>query len=276
MTLAAVAQLNSSGSILKNLAICKELISQAAAKGAKCIFFPEASDFIAHNSDEAIELTNHPDCSKFIRDVRESATKHSIFVNICVHEPSKVKNKLLNSSLFIEPLHGEIISRYSKAHLFDVEIKNGPTLKESNTTLRGEAILPPCKTPLGKVGSAICFDIRFPEQAIKLRNMGAHIITYPSAFTEKTGAAHWEVLLRARALDSQCYVIAPAQGGKHNEKRASYGHSMIVDPWGTVIAQYSDISSPNGLIFADLDLNLVDHVRTYIPLLRRNDLYPTI
>ncbi|WBW72995.1 bis(5'-adenosyl)-triphosphatase Nit1 [Schizosaccharomyces osmophilus] len=275
MSLAAVAQITSTSNILKNAKICKDLIAEAASKGAKCVFFPEASDYIAHNSSEALELSRHPDCSAFVKQICAEAKQHSIYVQIGVHEPSSFENKLLNSSLLIVPDKG-IVQRYNKAHLFDVDIANGPVLKESNSTVPGNAILPPFETPLGKVGSAICFDLRFPEHALKLRNMGADIITYPSAFTQKTGAAHWEVLLRARALDAQSYIFAAAQGGSHNEKRASYGHAMIVDPWGTTIAQYSDLASPNGLIFANIELNLVEHVRKFIPLLRRNDLYPVI
>ena len=181
--------------------------------------------------------------------------------------------------------NGEITQKYQKLHLFDVEIEGGPVLKESNSVERGSKIEDPFSTPLGKVGHLICFDLRFPEPSLALRNRGAQIITYPSAFTVPTGKAHWETLLRARAIETQSYVIAAAQCGAHNEAgtRRSYGHSMIVDPWGKVVAELGgeEDEKRRGLdvgeiATAEIDLEYLEKVRREVPLLRRTDVYPEI
>ena len=177
--------------------------------------------------------------------------------------------------------------RYQKLHLFDVDIKNGPILKESNSVEAGKALLDPFDTEIGKVGLLICFDLRFPEPGLALRRRGAQILTFPSAFTVPTGRAHWETLLRARAIETQSYVIAAAQSGKHNEEgtRRSYGHSMIVDPWGRVVAELGGEGegqegggnlSVGEIAVADIDLRIVEKVRAEMPLLRRTDVYPDI
>lgn len=132
----------------------------------------------------------------------------------------------------------------------------------------GTALLAPFDTPVGKLGSAICYDIRFPELALRLRSLGAEVIVFPSAFTVRTGPAHWEVLARARAIDTQCYVVMAALTGKHDAegKRQSYGHSLIVDPWGTVLAQAPDVDTGPRIITADIDLSVLKTVRENMPL----------
>ena len=137
---------------------------------------------------------------------------------------------------------------------------------ESRSTQPGKTIVSPFPTPLGKVGLAICYDLRFPEMALQLRRLGADILTFPSAFTTRTGAAHWEILLRSTAVQTQCYVIAAAQVGKHDAegKRQSYGHAMVVDPWGSVVAQCSDIPRPDregDFCLAEIDLDRIESLR---------------
>lgn len=139
----------------------------------------------------------------------------------------------------------------------------------SNTVEKGFSILAPFETPVGRLGMAICFDLRFPEMSLALKRQNSQIITYPSAFTIPTGRAHWEVLLRARAIETQTYVIAAAQAGVHNEKRSSYGHSMIVSPCGTVLAQLDGDGQEPQIATAEIDLDLVEKVRESMPLLRR-------
>ncbi|NWI16400.1 NIT1 amidase, partial [Crypturellus soui] len=170
---------------------------------------------------------------------------------------------------------GRRAAAYRKTHLCDVELEGRVSMRESSFTNAGAEIVPPVSTPAGKLGLAICYDLRFPELSQALRRAGADILTFPSAFTTTTGSAHWEVLLRARAIESQCYVVAAAQTGRHHEQRASYGHSLVVDPWGAVVAQCSD--GP-GLCFAEIDLELVQRVRREMPVQshRRPDLYGTV
>jgi predicted amidohydrolase len=161
---------------------------------------------------------------------------------------------------------GEIVESYRKLHLFDVHIENGPILMESNTTLAGNRIPTIVDTPVGKLGCATCYDLRFPEYSQRLRQDGAEILAYPSAFTVKTGQAHWEVLLRARAIETQCYVVAAAHAGQHNEKRASYGHAMVVDPWGTIVATCQDNTNEPTLCYASIDLEYLESIRTAMPV----------
>ena len=173
-------------------------------------------------------------------------------------------------------------------HLFDVDIPNGPRLMESSATEKGNKsnlfdiflfsslilVVKVATTPLGELGLAICYDVRFPEQSQLLRRYGAQMICYPSAFTPLTGAAHWEVLLRARAIETQCYVIAPAQIGDHHSKRSSYGHGMIIDPWGRILAQ-CDPSKELDVVTADINLQELEKIRRNMPVFehRRGDVY---
>ncbi|KAK6052185.1 hypothetical protein COOONC_10309 [Cooperia oncophora] len=143
---------------------------------------------------------------------------------------------------------------------------------ESEFSKGGDRMVPPVDTPVGRLGLSICYDLRFPELALYNRYKGAEILSYPSSFTLNTGLAHWEPLLRSRAIETQCYVVAAAQTGKHNEKRSSYGHSMVIDPWGAVIAQCSERID---MCFAEIDLSYVDELRKMQPVFahRRSDLY---
>lgn len=150
-------------------------------------------------------------------------------------------------------------------HLFDVDVPNGPVLMESRTTAPGDKLVV-CDSPAGRLGLTVCYDLRFPEvyQALTWA-MGAKVLLVPSAFTKVTGAAHWELLLRARAVECQAYVIAAAQAGKHNEKRESYGHSLIVDPWGVVVGRLDDPQA-TGIAVAELDFDALEAVRQKMPI----------
>ncbi|XP_039695832.1 deaminated glutathione amidase isoform X3 [Pteropus medius] len=170
---------------------------------------------------------------------------------------------------------GSVVATYRKTHLCDVELPGQGPMHESNSTMPGPGLESPVSTPAGKIGLAICYDMRFPELSLALAQAGAEILTYPSAFGSVTGPAHWEVLLRARAIETQCYVVAAAQCGRHHEKRASYGHSMVVDPWGTVVARCSE--GP-GLCLARIDLSYLRQLRQHLPVFqhRRPDIYGSL
>lgn len=157
--------------------------------------------------------------------------------------------------------------------MFDIEIPNGPCIKESQGTIPGDHIISPVNTPVGKLGLCICYDVRFPEQSTLLRRLGAELISYPSAFTMKTGSAHWEVLLKARAIETQTFVIAAAQVGNHNSKRTSYGHSLVIDPWGNILAACEE--KENHTANALIDLEFLKSIRIQMPIEdhKRHDVY---
>ncbi|KAJ4353324.1 Carbon-nitrogen hydrolase [Didymosphaeria variabile] len=229
-----------------NLSQCTTLIQKASAAGAKALFLPEASDYIASGkASETVSLAKPVETSEFVIGIQEQAKKQKLPVNVGVHEPTASGGKVKNTLLWIDA-EGQITHRYQKLHLFDVEIKDGPILKESNGVERGSRIEDPVDTPVGKV-------------------------------------AHWETLLRARAIETQSYVIAAAQVGCHNEERTrrSYGHSMIVDPWGKVLAELGGEEDEKGrgldvgeIALAEIDLEYLEKVRREVPLLRRTDVYP--
>jgi deaminated glutathione amidase len=231
------------------------------------LFLPEASDFVAEK-EQAKDLAQSID-GDFIQRIRTECQRNSIHVSIGVHE--QVGAKTFNSNVMIDS-NGNIAGIYRKLHLFDVSVPNGPILMESSSTEPGQLWVPPITTSFGRVGLGICYDVRFPEFSTLLQKQGVDIITYPSAFTIKTGKAHWEVLLRARAIETQSFVIAAAQFGKHTRNRESYGHAMIVDPWGEVLVE---CSPQEPLRFAEIDLVLLQDIRAKMPVLthRRNDIY---
>lgn len=157
-----------------------------------------------------------------------------------------------------------------------MDIKGGTQILESETTVAGDTLLDPIETPAGKLGMLTCYDIRFGEVSQIMRARGADLIAYPSAFTVRTGAAHWEPLLRGRAIETQTYVIGAAAGGQHSESRASWGHAMVVDPWGTVVAQCNDISPDDpSYCLAEVDLEAMSRIRMQMPVdkQRRHDVY---
>ena len=219
--------------------------------------------------------------------LQHEARASRLLINVGIHEPADCGAKVKNTLVWIDE-HGHITSRYQKLHLFDVDLPGGPVLKESHGVEAGPEIVPPVHTPVGRLGMMICFDLRFPEMALRLRRQGAQLLVYPSAFTVPTGKAHWETLLRARAIESQAYVVAAAQCGRHNAKRVSYGDSIVVGPWGDVLARSDAVDDADAevegregvrepqLLTVDLDLALVEKVRREVPLLRRTDVYPEV
>lgn len=269
MTLAAIGQLTSTASLTRNGQAAAKLIKQAALKGARAIFLPEASDYITGTAAHSIELAQPVDQSPFIAEIRQAladtAESTPIYVSVGIHEPTDSGNRVKNTLLWLDPT-GKVMNRYQKIHLFDVEVANGPILRESQSVEAGSEVMAPFESPLGRIGAGICYDMRFPEHALSLRTQGAEILLFPSAFTVKTGEAHWHLLSRSRAVDNQCYVINAAQVGVHDfeGKRESYGHALVVNPWGEVIAEATD--KREQVIFADIDLDALAKVRVNMPL----------
>ncbi|KAK6454359.1 nitrilase superfamily member [Scheffersomyces xylosifermentans] len=295
----AVGQLCSSSNLSHNARVINKLIHQAVKNQVTVLFLPEASDYISRNAQHSYELaqTTHSQFVSVIQNELRQLKLSDFYVAIGIHEPTERADKRVQNNQIWLNSQGEVICRYQKVHLFDVNIKNGPILQESKSVEPGNKIEDPI--PVGKfsVGLAICYDIRFPELALRLRKLGASIITYPSAFTTKTGEAHWELLGRARAVDSQCFVVMAAQCGEHDiyadkepeageevKKRVSYGESLIIDPWGAVIGRgkkYTDelAADEEGdyyeLVWADLDYEKLEGIRKNMPLLehRRPDVF---
>ncbi|GIZ40118.1 hypothetical protein CKM354_000347000 [Cercospora kikuchii] len=271
-----VGQITSTGNMAENLAQCRKVLQKAFEAGAKALFLPEASDYIGTSSSNSLELCQSVDRSPFVLGLQSDAKKYRLPISVGIHEPSgdlARQGRIKNTLIWIDE-QGQIAQRYQKLHLFDLDIKDGPSMKESDTVEPGKVLPKPFDSPVGRIGAMICFDLRFPELALALKRQHADILLYPSAFTIPTGQAHWMPLLRARAIERQCYVVAAAQVGSHNEKRASYGHSVVIDPWGKVIAECSgEKQDEPEVIFADIDLNRVQEIRTQMPLLRRTDIY---
>lgn len=274
--LVAVCQLNCINDKEANFDKASSIVNQAADLGAKMIFLPECFDFIGANKQEAIDAAeplDGPTVSKY----RDLAKKRNVWLSLGgFHQknPDANSKKILNAHIIMDNL-GEIRSIYHKIHLFNLEIPNVVRLIESESYSAGENLPEPVGSPIGKIGLGICYDLRFGEMAIAYAKAGADILTYPSSFTVPTGIHHWEPLLRSRAIENQCYVVAAAQVGTHNPKRASFGHAMIVDPWGTKIAECSD---GTGFAVGLIDTKFIENCRSRLPIWtdRRNDIYANI
>nr|XP_041577061.1 deaminated glutathione amidase isoform X2 [Taeniopygia guttata] len=272
--LVAVAQVTCTADKEHNWRQCSALVRRAAAAGARLVFLPEAFDFIGDSAQHSLALAE-PLHGDTVRRYRRLARECDVWLSLGgFHERGEdwdSTGRIYNCHLLLDS-SGALVAAYRKLHLFDAALPGAPALSESSFTNPGRELLPPIDTPVGKLGLAVCYDLRFPELAQALRGAGAQILTYPSAFTVTTGAAHWEVLLRARAIECQCYVVAAAQSGRHNASRASFGHSLVADPWGTVVAQCHE--GP-GLCLAHIDLTYLEQVRRELPVHghRRGDIY---
>lgn len=283
MVKAAIGQICSTADLSHNLEQCKTLVNKAVAEGAKVLFLPEAADYIGGSPDESYNLCKSVTESPFVLGLQEEAKKNNLCINVGIHEPSEAPKKIKNTLIWIDE-NGQITQRYQKLHMFDMELDDGPTMKESDTVEPGNSILPPFDSPVGRVGSAICFDLRFPELALALKRQKIDVLCYPSAFAPDTGKYHWHALLKARAIETQSYVLAPAQVGPHNKKRSSYGHSLIVDPWGRILAELGsqeDFKNKGGswepeLATADIDHDLIAKIKKGVPLHRRTDVYAEV
>jgi deaminated glutathione amidase len=258
----SVVQINTRHDKEANLTRAEALIDEAAAAGARLVALPEYVSYLGPKEDHAAVAEDIP--GPTTERFSDRARMHGIYLlGGSIHERSDDPGKFYNTSVLFGP-SGDILAKYRKIHLFDIDITNNVSANESATILPGEEIV------TGDIdghaaGLTICYDLRFPELYRLLALAGAEILFVPAAFTMFTGKDHWEVLLRARAIENQAYVIAPGQIGKHEPgNQQCYGNSLIVDPWGTVIARASD---REGVTTADLDFSLVRGVRKQVPSL---------
>ena len=260
--IAAAIQIDTQNNKKENLSKLDHFIDVAKGHGAKLVGMPEFVNFFGEEKEEIenAETIPGPTTDFFCK----KAKQHGIWLSCgSIAEKISGKDKLYNSSVFVNP-KGEIVSVYRKIHLFDVDIKNVVTVVESNIIMAGEEIVV-VDTDLTKVGLSICYDIRFPELYRIMALRGAEIVFASACFNLFTGRDHWETILRARAIENQCYMIAPDGIGKKLLDFPAYGRSLIIDPWGTVIAKASD---QEGVISAEIDLEYLHKVRTGLPSLK--------
>jgi predicted amidohydrolase len=262
---AACVQLRSSDDVVENISTTSELIRLAAAGGATFVATPENTTLMAPDGGAKLERSFDECSDPALPAFRRLASELGIWLLIGSLAIKTSSTKTANRSFLIDP-QGDIKARYDKIHLFDVDLPSGEKYRESNTVEGGsQAIL--VDSPWGKIGLSICYDLRFPQLYRRLAKAGATVLTVPSAFTETTGKAHWHTLLRARAIENGAFVIAPAQGGLHANGRRTYGHSMIIDPWGEILAE---AEAEPGVITAEINLEAARAARSRIPNLEHD------
>ena len=263
MAIIAAIQINGTSDIERNLGTTERLVREAARCGATFVATPESTTYLGPHDRkivlaEPIDGPTNQRLSDLARELRITLLIGSV-------TEKKDERQAYNTSVLFGP-DGTLLARYRKMHLFDVDLSasGGVSFRESDTTGRGTDVVV-AATPVGAIGLSICFDLRFPEVYRALCDRGADILAVPSAFTMMTGKDHWRTLLCARAIENQAWIIAPAQWGPHDDKglRLSYGHSMIVDPWGTVVAECSD---GEGFCIAKYDPNRTRSIRDQIPM----------
>ncbi len=267
----ACLQYTSTKDELITLKKIKRLIEKALEAGVEVIALPECATSLQENPFLTKKLAKHEDENISLQSLKEVAKSNSIFVLIG-SLPIKSGNKLVNRSFLVGP-KGDVLYKYDKIHLYDVNLPNGDIYRESETYLCGDkAVIATIKKNKINIGMTICYDVRFPNLYHDLALNGAEIIVVPSAFSNVTGPFHWHTLLKARAIETGSYIIAPAQTGIHQCGRISYGHSLIISPWGEILR---DAKKKVGIIYAKINLNEVVIARKAIPALNSKKMYST-
>jgi predicted amidohydrolase len=260
---AALVQLRTGLQPSENLVTASKLIREAAAQGADYVQTPEVSNVMQENRKALFDLLAYEKDDLSLKAYRELARELNIYLHIGSLALKATEERAVNRSFLIAPT-GEIIASYDKIHMFDIDLPNGESYRESANYQPGETAVI-ADLPWGRIGLTICYDLRFPALYRALAESGASFISVPAAFTQKTGEAHWHTLLRARAIENGCYVLAAAQGGLHQNKRETFGHSVIIDPWGAIIAEGG---TEPGIVLAQIDPAKVVDVRKSIPSLQ--------
>lgn len=245
-------------------------IGEAAAGGAQMLFTPEMSGLLDRDAGRARANLRSEQEDSVLAACREAAQHHRIWLHLGSLAVLREDGKVANRGFVIDD-QGKVRARYDKLHLFDVDLPTGESWRESNTYAAGAGVALVEGTPVGKLGVTICYDLRFPGLFARLAEAGADVISVPAAFTVPTGKAHWHVLLRARAIEAGLFVVAAAQVGSHEDGRQTFGHSLVVDPWGDVRL---DMADSRGVAFAEVDLARIDEVRARIPALSHRRAIP--
>jgi predicted amidohydrolase len=268
-------QMTSSDNVETNLECAGELVREAASAGALLVGLPENFAYLGDDRDHRLSIaevlpapdptgtTGAPVGGPILSAMRELARGAGTWLLLGGFPERTEGTRIRNSAILLDP-GGAVVAVYRKIHLFDVDVPGGKRYRESESIEPGAAEPVVAQTPWGGLGLSICYDLRFPELYRALAGRGARIVAVPSAFTLETGKDHWHALLRARAIENQLYVFAPAQFGAHGPTRRSYGHALVVDPWGVVIAECGD---HEGVALAQIDLGYQDQVRAALPCL---------
>ncbi len=270
----AAIQMVSSANIDENLAAAARLIGQAAEQGAAMVLLPEV--FAVLEGGPMREFGEEQGRGKIQDFLSGQAMQHQVILIggtiPLISRPGKqpgdadylVDKERVRPASPVYDASGALVARYDKIHLFDVQVADKQASYSESRSYEGGTDLVTLKTPLGCLGLSVCYDLRFPELYRALYKQGAEIVTVPAAFTSVTGKAHWESLLRARAIENQCYIIAADQGGVHNAKRETWGHSMIIDPWGSILAEVTEPGE--GIAIAELDMDYLRDIRQRMPI----------
>lgn len=261
--LAAAVQMTSVPDLEKNLAQAEELIDLAVRQGAELVGLPENFAFMGEEHDKLTQAVNIAQETETF--LKKMARRYQVTLLGGGFPIPTNSGQVYNTALLVSP-NGDELSRYYKVHLFDVNVPDGNTYRESTTVMAGTELPSVCITEdLGNIGLSVCYDVRFPEVYRHLSYKGAHVLLIPAAFTAFTGKDHWQILLQARAIENTCYVIAPAQTGINYARRQTHGHAMIIDPWGVILA---DAGDKPGIAIAEINPNRLEQVRRQMPSLQ--------
>lgn len=268
---AALLQMTSGVEPAANAAVLVDAVSTAKAEGAAMLFTPEMSGLLDRDRARAAASIAGEEDDRVLAAVRDAAARAGLWVHLGSLALRRDDGRLANRAFVIDD-RGAIRARYDKLHLFDVDLPTGESWRESAAYVAGAGAVV-VETPLGMLGLSICYDLRFPALYAALADAGATLIAVPAAFTRPTGAAHWEVLLRARAIESAAFVLAAAQTGRHADGRETWGHSLAIDPWGDVLLEMGEAP---GLAFAEVDPARLADVRQRIPVLAHRRAIPAV
>jgi deaminated glutathione amidase len=268
MAIAAALQMNSSDIINDNLATAARLLKQAADQNAQLVVLPENFALMRKDREQPLANKEYFGAGKIQDFLKEQADQHKMWIiGGTIPLASEDSDKIYAASLVFND-KGNCVARYDKMHLFDVNLGGNEEYQESYLIEYGKAPMV-IDTPIGRVGLAVCYDVRFPELFRHMQKEGAEIFTLPTAFTVPTGIAHWEVLTRSRAIENLCYFIASCQTGTHSNGRATYGHSEIIDPWGRIL---STLAESEGVITAEINLKYLYELREKMPVFKHRRL----
>ena len=256
----------------RNAADLVRAVEAARAGGAAMLFTPEMSGLLDRDRARSACKVRAEADDPVLAAVREAALEQGIWVHLGSLALQGPDGRLANRGFVVDD-RGEVRARYDKIHLFDVDLPTGESWRESAVYAPGERLVIVEGTPVGKLGLAICYDLRFPALFARLAEAGAEVISVPAAFTVPTGKAHWSVLLRARAIEAGLFVVAAAQAGQHEDGRETYGHSLVADPWGELVLE---MDRAPGLAFAEVDLARISEVRSRVPALNHRRPMPEV